>query len=157
MNAVVVYRITKGLPTTCLWLRNPVFWEMMLLNCLWYNTCDGVLEWLIWIPMFDLSIDLKHVLFLVSTPVDTLFGNPLYSLGTLEISVLVWVHIFICRWDLSYFRAEHSHSIFLFFFASKVIEQWSKRSDTVTWNVLVILFYLLWCPIYILTMSFQNP
>ena len=131
MNAVVVYRITKGLPTTCLWLRNPVFWEMMLLNCLWYNTCDGVLEWLIWIPMFDLSIDLKHVLFLVSTPVDTLFGNPLYSLGTLEISVLVWVHIFICRWDLSYFRAQHSHSIFLFFFASKVIavEQAVWHSD----------------------------
>ena len=69
-------------------------------------------------------------LFLCS-PALTLFGTLWYCLGTLEISALVWVHIFICRWDLSYFRAQHSHSIFLFFFASKVIavEQAVWHSD----------------------------
>ena len=87
--------------------------------------------WCFRMTMFEPSIDLKNVLFLVSTPVFTLFGNLCCSLGTLEISALVWVHIFICRWDLSYFRAQHSHSIFLFFFASKVIavEQAVWHSD----------------------------
>ena len=127
MNAVVVYRITKGLPTTYLWLEDPVFWEMMILNGLWYNTCDGVSEWL----CLNHQLIRKMFCFLVSTPVFTLFGNLWCSLGTLEISALVWVHIFICRWDLSYFRAQHSHSIFLFFFASKVIavEQAVWHSD----------------------------